>query len=321
MKKQIPTNNSKKMKKDHAKIVVSKLKNSLKNTYLYFLNNLLFSSIHYFLLVLISALLFIKAIIWFNSLGPLMDFFVSTAKPMYQATGNLDPVLMSKVLLLGDQLKVIGMKLLLLFFVVVIVFSILRAWRDRYLLTKTNTNSLLAQRKIKLWFLSLSIFGVTILALAIILLINYLFDNLILLAISPWIFFILQRFLILLVEDLLLNKKFSWKKTLYLFLFQLASLMFIVIILLVIGILLFLISELVAIIVIILIFYLLWIIREHFLIEIVKWNWNNKLSNSTETKKTKPTINTLNKLKDGQNKKITKHYHKRTTKTKVKKIK
>jgi len=227
------------MKQNHWKILLT-------NTF-YYLGFLLFFGVFW---------LFSTNVI--NKIGPLLNFYVDIAQPMYKAVGSFDPNTLTKVLLFSDMMHSILKKIIIFTILFIMVFAILRGLKDWILLGKKQA----AYIHILIIF-TITTF-LTFFSIFMLLKINETLGYLII----PLVFFILLKYSILLTQGVLINKTIS-KKFLNLLFLQLITWIALITLFVIVYFLFSLIFSflpILALILIMIIFFILLISREQYLL-------------------------------------------------------
>lgn len=193
-----------------------------------------------------------------NKIGPLLNFYVDIAQPMYKATGNFDPSTLSKVFLFSDMIHSVLNKLILFTIIFIIAFAILRGLKDWILLGKKQA----AYIHILIVF-AITTF-LTFFSILLLLKINKSLGYLLI----PLLFLILLKYSLLLTQGVIINKSIS-KKFLKILIIQLITWIILIILFAIIYYLFSLIFSflpLLAAILIAIIFFILLISREQYLL-------------------------------------------------------
>lgn len=235
--------------------IINKFWTSIKQNYW----KILLTNMFYYLgFLLLFGVFWLFSTNLIGKIGPLLNFYVDIAQPMYQATGNFDPNALSKVFLFSDMIHSILNKLILFTIIFIIVFAILRGLKDWVLLGKKQ-----AAYIHMLIVFTITTF-LTFFSIISLLKINESLGYLII----PLLFFILLKYSLLLTQGLLVNKTTS-KKFFCLLLTQLITWIILIILLVIVYYLISLIFGFVpvlALILIILLFFVLLVTREQYLL-------------------------------------------------------
>jgi hypothetical protein len=178
-----------------------------------------FFKINFTFLIYYFSLFFLLISQWtlslnkFSNLKSYIDFFVDVIKPIYQASESLNPFMTSQVMLFADALKVALKNVFIFLIITIFLFSLLRGLRDWWLLDK----------KFNWWLLVIIIFLMNLFLSILLVFAWYKLHNFILISILTIVYFILIKFMILLIEKIFLKLKLFIKDYIKLLLTQLIS--------------------------------------------------------------------------------------------------
>ena len=228
-----------------------------------------FFKINFTFLIYYFSLFFLLISQWtlslnkFSNLKNYIDFFVDVVKPIYQASESLNPFMTSQVMLFADALKITLKNVFIFLIITIFLFSIIRGLRDWWLLDK----------KLNWWLLVISIFLMNLFLSILLIFAWYKLHNFILISILTIAYFILIKFMILLIEKIFLKLKLFIKDYIKLLLAQLISWLSLLIVWFVVLIILSMLFNILPVISFILFFIFSMIIlniREHYLLNYLR---------------------------------------------------
>jgi hypothetical protein len=160
---------------------------------------LLINFLYYFCFIIATIIFWFASLDLISKIKPLLDFFVDVAKPVYQATGLMDPYTLSQVFSFSDLLHVTINQIILFALLFILAFSILRGLKDWLLLKKKQSAYL---HILLVLFVSLFLVFLSVLLLVKL-------NSVLAYLIVPILFFILHKYSLLMTQGIIINKYVS----------------------------------------------------------------------------------------------------------------